>query len=106
LTLTGAALKGLQQIYQPGFKYKKAGVMFNLLADKPTVQQSLFDDVEVKGKSAHLMKAMDSINNRFGNGVVRTAVSGTKETKQDWKMRSSNKSPNYTTQWDELPVAR
>jgi DNA polymerase V len=52
------------------------------------------------------MKAMDSINNRFGNGVVRTAVSGTKETKQDWKMRSSNKSPNYTTQWDELPVAR
>ena len=106
LTLTGAALKGLQQIYQSGFKYKKAGVMFNLLADKPTVQQSLFDDVEVKGKSAHLMKAMDSINNRFGNGVIRTAVSGTKETKRDWKMRSSNKSPNYTTQWDELPVVR
>ncbi len=103
LTLTNAALKGLKQIYQAGFKYKKAGVMFSLLADKPTVQQSLFDDVQVKGKSAHLMKAMDSINSRFGNAVIRTAVSG---TKQDWQMRSGNRSPNYTTQWDELPVAR
>ncbi|MBU3575443.1 Y-family DNA polymerase [Polynucleobacter sp. UK-Mo-2m-Kol15] len=103
LTLTSAGLKGLKQIYKAGFKYKKAGVIFNLLADKPTMQQSLFDDMEVKGKSAGLMKAMDSINSRFGNAAIKTAASG---TKQDWKMRSGNKSPNYTTQWDELPVAR
>jgi DNA polymerase V len=103
LTLTSAALKGLKQIYKAGFKYKKAGVILNLLADKPTMQQSLFDDMEVKGKSAGLMKAMDSINSRFGNAAIKTAASG---TKQDWKMRSSNRSPNYTTQWDELPVVR
>lgn len=103
LTLTNAALRGLKQIYQAGFKYKKAGVIFNFLVDKPSVQQSLFEDVQVKGKSAHLMQAIDSINSRFGNAVIRTAVSG---TKQDWKMRSSNRSPNYTTRWDELPIAR
>ncbi len=103
LTLTSAALKGLKQIYKTGFKYKKAGVILNLLADKPTMQQSLFDDMEVKGKSAGLMKAMDSINSRFGNAAIKTAASG---TKQDWKMRSGNRSPNYTTQWDELPVVR
>jgi DNA polymerase V len=103
LTLTSAALKGLKQIYKAGFKYKKAGVILNLLADKPTMQQSLFDDMEVKGKSAGLMKAMDSINSRFGNAAIKTAVSG---TTQDWKMRSGNRSPNYTTQWDELPVVR
>ena len=103
LTLTSAALKGLKQIYKTGFKYKKAGVILNLLADKPTMQQSLFDDMEVKGKSAGLMKAMDSINTRFGNAAIKTAASG---TKQDWQMRSGNRSPNYTTQWDELPVAR
>lgn len=103
LTLTSAALRGLKQIYKTGFKYKKAGVVLNLLADKPTMQQSLFDDMEVKGKSAGLMKAMDSINSRFGNAAIKTAATG---TKQDWKMRSDNKSPNYTTQWDELPVAR
>jgi DNA polymerase V len=106
LTLTSAALNGLQQIYKTGFKYKKAGIIFNLLADKPTMQQSLFDDMEVKGKSAGLMKAMDSINSRFGNAVIRTAAAGTQETKQDWQMKSGNKSPNYTTRWDELPVVR
>jgi DNA polymerase V len=103
LTLTSAALTGLRQIYKAGFKYKKAGVILNLLADKPTMQQSLFDDMEVKGKSAGLMKAMDSINSRFGNAAIKTAAAG---TKQDWQMRSNNRSPNYTTQWDELPVVR
>ena len=102
VTLTNAALKGLKQIYQSGFRYKKAGVILNLIADKPTVQQSLFEDMESKGKSADLMQAMDAINSRFGNAVIRLAASG---TKQEWQMRSSNKSPSYTTQWDELPVA-
>ena len=103
LSLTTAAIKGLRQIYKTGFKYKKAGVMFHLLADKPTVQQSLFDDVQAKGKSAGLMKALDSINERFGNAVIRSATSG---TQQNWQMRSGNRSPNYTTRWDELPVVR
>ena len=103
LTLTTAAIAGLKQIYQSGFRYKKAGVIFSLLADKPTVQQSLFDDIEVKGKSAGLMKALDSINSRFGNAVIRSAATG---TTQAWQMRSDKRSPNYTTRWDELPVAR
>jgi DNA polymerase V len=46
---------------------------------------------------------MDDINSRFGNAVIRSAATG---TTQAWQMRSGNKSPNYTTRWDELPVAR
>jgi len=103
LTLTNAALKGLKQIYQSGFRYKKAGVILNLISDKPTAQQSLFEDIETKGKSAHLMKAVDEINSRFGNAAIRSAAMG---TKQEWQMRSGNRSPNYTTRWDELPIAR
>ena len=106
LTLTNAALAGLKQIYQPNFRYKKAGVILNLISDKPTIQQSLFEDVESKGKSASLMKAVDAINTRFGNAVIRSAAAGTNSTKEVWQMRSNNKSPNYTTKWDELPVAR
>lgn len=106
LTLTNAALAGLQRIYQPHFRYKKAGVILNLISDKPTMQQSLFEDVQSKGKSASLMKAVDAINTRFGNAVIRSAAAGTHHTKQAWQMRSNNRSPNYTTQWDELPIAR
>ncbi|MBT8587429.1 Y-family DNA polymerase [Polynucleobacter paneuropaeus] len=103
LKLTEAAINGLKQIYQKGFRYKKAGVVLNLLSDKPTTQQSLFEDMETRGKSADLMKAMDAINSRFGSGVIRSATTG---AKQQWQMKSGNKSPNYTTQWDELPVVR
>ena len=103
LKLTDAAIEGLKKIHQSGFRYKKAGIVLNLLSDKPTVQQSLFDDVETRGKSADLMKALDSINSRFGNAVIRSGASG---TKQVWQMRSGNKSPNYTTQWNELPVVQ
>ena len=106
LTLTNAALAGLRQIFQPNFRYKKAGVILNLISDKPTTQQSLFDDVQVKGKSASLMRAVDAINTRFGNAAIRSAAAGTNNTKQAWQMRSGNRSPNYTTQWDELPIAR
>ena len=106
LILTNAALAGLKQIYQPNFRYKKAGVILNLISDKPTIQQSLFEDVESKGKSASLMKAVDQINTRFGNAAIRSAAAGTDSTKEVWQMRSNNKSPNYTTKWDELPVVR
>ena len=106
LTLTNAALAGLKQIYQPNFRYKKAGVILNLISDKPTIQQSLFEDVESKGKSASLMKVVDQINTRFGNTAIRSAAAGTNTAKEVWQMRSNNKSPNYTTKWDELPVAR
>jgi DNA polymerase V len=101
ITLTRAAIAGLKQIYKTDYRYKKAGVIFNLLSDKPTAQQSLFEDMESRGRSANLMKALDGINERFGNASIRLAVSG---TQQGWKMRSGNKSPNYTTKWDELPV--
>jgi DNA polymerase V len=52
------------------------------------------------------MKVMDEINTRFGNAAIRSAASGTQDSKQAWQMRSNNRSPNYTTKWDELPVAR
>jgi len=106
LTLTNAGLAGLKKIYQPNFRYKKAGVILNLISDKPTTQQSLFEDVESKGKSASLMKVVDQINTRFGNTAIRSAAAGTNTAKEVWQMRSNNKSPNYTTKWDELPVAR
>jgi DNA polymerase V len=106
LVLTNAALAGLKKIYRPSFRYKKTGVILNLISEKSTAQQSLFEDIETKGRSAHLMKAVDQINTRFGNAVIRSAAAGVNSDKQDWQMRSSNKSPNYTTRWDELPIAR
>lgn len=102
LSLTKATLKGLKAIYKPGFGYKKAGVLLTLLADKENRQETLFGDEQVRVRSEKLMASMDAVNQRYGSGALRTGISGTKKR---WVMRADNRTPRYTTRWDELPVA-
>ena len=101
LALTSAALRGLAAIFRPGFRYKKTGVMLTLLSDKGARQATLFDDPVAREKSEKLMEAMDAINREFGRGTLRSGASG---IVQRWAMRAENRSPRYTTRWDELPV--
>ena len=101
--LTQAATLGLGAIYRPGYKYKKAGIMLTLISDKAKRQETLFDDPIRRARSTKLMAAMDAINAEFGRDTVRTAASGTEKR---WAMRSENRSPRFTTCWDELPVAQ
>ncbi len=103
LALTAAALKGLAAIYRPGYRYKKTGVMLTLLSDKAARQTTLFDDPVAREKSERLMATMDAINREFGRGMVRSGASG---VVQRWAMRSENRSPRYTTRWDELPFVQ
>ena len=101
LALTVAALKGLDAIYRTGFRYKKAGVLLTLLSDKNSRQSTLFDDQNAREKSTRLMAAIDAINRAYGRDTVHLAVSG---TQQRWAMRAGNRSPCFTTRWEELPL--
>lgn len=56
----------------------------------------------VQAKTDHLMQIMDQINQKMGKGTLTIAASGTNKR---WAMRRENKSPNYTTEWSELPEA-
>jgi len=100
LVLTHYALLGLKAIFRPGYRYKKAGIMLSLLSDKASRQGSLFDDPEARVRSARRMAALDAINRQFGRDTLRSGASG---TKRPWGTRSENRSPCYTTRWDELP---
>ena len=100
--LVSAAILGLKTIYRTGFGYKKSGVLLMGLQPKGTIQAMLFDDPVEQAKSARLMQVMDSINRRMGPGSMTVAASG---TRKHWAMRRDRKSPNYTTEWGELPVA-
>ncbi|MCF8173076.1 MAG: Y-family DNA polymerase [Candidatus Methylopumilus sp.] len=100
--LASAATLGLSLIFKPGYQYKKAGIMLTLISDKAKRQQTLFDDPLQRAQSAKLMAAMDAINAEFGRDTVRTGANGTEKR---WAMRSENRSPRFTTQWDELPIA-
>jgi DNA polymerase V len=101
--LASAATLGLSLIFKPGYQYKKAGIMLTLISDKAKRQQTLFDDPLQRAQSAKLMAAMDAINAEFGRDTVRTGANGTDKR---WAMRSENRSPRFTTRWDELPIAK
>ncbi len=102
MQMTQAAIKGLRRVFRSGYAYKKAGVMLlGLSSTQGNVQASIFDDASATEKSTKTMRVLDALNHRFGRGTLRTAAMG---TQQRWTMRSENRSPRYTTSWDELPI--
>ncbi|GAA4011968.1 Y-family DNA polymerase [Actimicrobium antarcticum] len=101
--LIRAALFGLAQIYRPGYYYKKAGVILQGISGACAQQQSLFTTYGDGAASEAMMRTLDSLNQRFGKGAVSIASAG---TRNDWAMKRERKTPDYTTNWNELPVAR
>jgi DNA polymerase V len=96
-------MRGLNAIFKPGYRYKKAGIMLTLLSGKGAKQATLFDNPYENARSSRLMAAVDAANREFGRNTLHSAATG---VTQRWAMRSENRSPRYTTRWDELPVAR
>ncbi|PSJ16349.1 Y-family DNA polymerase [Nitrosomonas supralitoralis] len=99
ILLTKTALWGLHKIYRSGFKYNKAGVMLSDFVTNEHRQADLFGLRLEDSKSKRLMKIMDQINAKMGRGTIKLASEG---TDQQWKMRQGNRSPGYTTTWDDL----
>ncbi len=101
--LCHAALDGLRQIYRSGYAYQKAGVMLTEIIAATARPRTLFKDAAAQQKSAALMKTLDAINRRMGSGTMQLLGEGVRKS---WAMRRGNVSQRYTTEWDELPVAR
>ena len=74
-----------------------------LLSDKATQQGALFSELGGGQQSARLMATMDAVNREFGRNTLRAAASGIANA---WAMRAGNRSPCYTTRWEELPKTR
>ena len=100
--LAGAALQGLGVIFREGYRYKKAGVMLMDLAPNTINQGTLFDTPGLRENSVRVMAAFDALNQRFGRDAVRLGSAGLAPR---WGMLAENKTPCYTTRWDELPKA-
>ena len=72
------------------------------LHEKATAQRTLFDDPEEQSRSDKMMCVMDAINRSMGRDSVTIGAAG---TKQRWATRREQKSPSYTSDWDELMEA-
>ncbi|MBA4143463.1 MAG: translesion error-prone DNA polymerase V subunit UmuC [Nitrosospira sp.] len=103
LQITNAALWLLKKMYKPGVYYLKAGVMLSELVPEKGQQTDLFAYSSSSKKSGRLMETMDHINRKYQRSTIRLASEGVNRT---WFMRRGFKSPNYTGEWSELPMAR
>lgn len=103
LTLARAALRGLESIWRPGFKYKKAGAMLVDLQPKAQRQETLFVSRAHLVQRDRLNTVMDRINTKYGRDTVALAGAG---IERGWEMRRQRLTPPYTTDWASLPIAR
>lgn len=91
-------LKGLEHIYRPGYRYKKAGVMLNQLVPADQMTKRFFGNADFE-RSHCVMKAIDEINKRHGHDTVRF---GLVQSKGRWQTKSLRRSQNYTTNLKEI----
>lgn len=97
IELVQFALKGLEKIFKQGYAYKKAGVIVQDFVPENHVQTDLFN--ARNPKHIPLMKAVDKINNAYGQQKVRLAA---QDLKRVWKMKQERLSPRYTTQLSDI----
>ena len=95
------ALRILERIFRPGYRYHKAGVMLMELGSGETIQENLFR--ESSPRRPNLMGAIDSLNRKMGRGAVRYGSEGFGTA---WRMKAARHSPRYTTRWEDLPRVR
>jgi DNA polymerase V len=104
--LAKAAADGMRFMYVPGFQLIKAGV-FLMDLQPAGVQQRELELEPVEGRDrTRLMAAMDALNGRFGKGTLHVGSTGLQGSKQTWGMRQERRTPQYTTRWEDVPVAR
>ena len=105
VALVNAAVTGIRAIYRPGFNFAKAGVMLLDLQDGDIEQKELDLEPEPVAHGS-LMGALDKLNDRYGRGTVGLASAGLKGPPRNFEMRQSLLTPQYTTNWQDLPVAK
>lgn len=99
--IVSSSAAATRELYKRGYGYKKAGVVITDLVPRNAVSQSLFGDRCAAEREQRLSTAIDTINNTFGSGAVKLGV----QSSEAFSL-SDNRSPHYTTRWEDLPVAK
>ena len=102
MILSRACIDALKKIFAKGYRYQKAGVVFLGLVNNNEYGQNLFVDKNSQ-KSNSLMKAIDSMNVKFGRNSLTLADSGVGHC---WKMRRDHSSKIDTSHFDFLPTVK
>ena len=87
----------INEIFEPGVHFYRCGVGAIELESRQFQQPDLFMP---DNSNPALMKCLDKINGRFGQGALKLGSEGKSEV---WQMRREFLSPQYTSNWKEIP---
>lgn len=91
----------IHDIFIQGLNFYRCGVGAIELESRKFQQPDLFIPDQ---SNPALMTCLDKINNRYGQGTLKLGAEGQKS--QTWQMRREFLSPQYTTNWRDIPKIR
>lgn len=103
--ITSHFLEVLIEMIRPNVGYHRANILLYDLVSASSLQADLFGNTDLAGhdQRASRMKAFDAINSRYGRTTIRYAA---EDLSQRWEPKHQLRSPRYTSDWQELPIAR
>lgn len=98
LTISNVAVQLMKDLMAgtDTIKFKKAGVIVSDLIPEDSRQFNLFTDEDPRHLA--LMKAIDTVNGKMGDRVVRLGA----QAKKTWDMKQDMLSPRYTTSFNDI----
>lgn len=96
------ASAALQEVFVYGYHYLRVGVMLTDLVPANHRQKGIFVDGPNE-QALQLARVVDKINHRYGRDKLRLA---SQLGNPDWPMKPQFLSPRYTTQWEDILVAK
>ena len=91
----------LPKLFKQGRRYKKSGVVFWGL-ESGAIQLDMFAP-QMKSTNSKLFEAVDKLNNKLGRRALTPLSEG---LNKKWLPKCNMASPNYTTNWNDIPVVR
>jgi DNA polymerase V len=95
--IASAITQVLSDIYIQGVRFYRCGVGAIELESRSYQQPDLFLP---DNANPELMKCLDKINNRYGQG---TLILGGEGQSESWQMKRNFLSPQYTSNWRDIP---
>lgn len=93
-----AARTLLENIYQKGYAFKKAGVIVSELTPENEVQGNLFYQID-RERMRRLYQVLDAVNRKIAPDTLKLAIQG---NGKKWALNRKFISRRYTTSWNDL----
>ena len=91
-----------EAMFQEGGVYTKCGVLLEDLSPAGAAQSDLFAVADPRAPA--LLAAMDGLNARFGRDTIALAAQG--HGARSFDTKRGQKSPSWTTDINQIPIAR